>query len=319
MLPTAPLSLQLAAALPGLDPANRLDMQIAAGFNPTTIPKMYFGGGGLANISMMLSMMVGTFVLDDLPQLEFQMEQAATSITRNLWPRLGWLATLRMQPLLNYSLIARLVLDLRALGIDPFSVTAFPSSTLSPNFRFALTPPHLKMAGFVASLPRLMTLSESLNIPPLGETGAVSALQNRLSGLASLSPPSLLIPMPLLTKLALVLESLATINMAFGDGFSPSTLGRVRLMLSLWSKFGIPIPLPALALSQKLDLLPSLEDIQLGESVAPSLGAAFAGLNFSPPKLAIAPFLNIVLALHGSLQFAIDMEPFDMCSMCPCS
>jgi hypothetical protein len=41
--------------------------------------------------------------------------------------------------------------------------------------------------------------------------------------------------------------------------------------------------------------------------------------SFSPPKLAIAPFLNVMIALHASLQMALDMEPFDLCGLCPLS
>jgi hypothetical protein len=326
LLPPIPLSMKLALALPALTPENRLDMQIAAGFNPASLPNIDFGGGPLAQIAMTLSLMGGTFALDDLPLLEFQMAQAAASITQNIWPRLGWLASLKTQPLINYSLVARMVLDLSALGIDPFDVSSFPGmpegGASMGSFRFVLTPPHLRMANLLAGLPLLMQMNEALALPPFGEAGAVSALNNRLSVLAQLTPPSLAIPMPVLTKLALVLNSLATIQGAFGeDAFSPATLNRVRMMLSLWGQFSIPFPLPALALNAKLDPLPALEDIRLGERLAGSMSFAFAEGHFSPPQLSIAPFMNVVLALGGSLQMALDMaamEPFDMCALCPC-
>ncbi|MCD2184670.1 hypothetical protein [Rhizobium sp. GN54] len=321
VLPTAPLTMKLALAIPGMQPASRLDMKIASGFQPETLPNLDFGGGPLGQIAMMLSLMSGTFALDDLPKLEMQMEQAANSIARNVWPRLGWLTTLKMQPLVNYALVARLVLDLQALGIDPFVVDTFPaSSSTIPNFGFALSPLKLRMAKIVAGLPTIMQMSEMLDLPPLGDPGAVSALNNRLQGMASLAPPSLIIPMPLLMKLAMVLESLAKIEEAFGpDAFSPAKLGRIETMLSMWRGFQLPFPTPelALALNAKLDLLPTMEDIRLGEAVAGQTAGAFAA-NFAPPKLAIGPFLNMVLALHASLQFAIDMEPFDMCGSCSC-
>ena len=316
MLPTAPLTLRLAAALPALE--NRLDMQIATGFDAMRLPNIDFGGGPMAQLAMTLSMMVGTFALDDLPMLEFQMQQAAVSVARNVWPRLSWLTQLKIQPLLNYAIIARLVLDLQALGIDPFRTNTFPPPPAIHSFRFALSPPQLQMVRLLAGLPPLMKLTEALNLPPLGETGAVSALQNRLNGLARLTPPKLLIPMPLLTKLAMVLESLATIQEAFGDAFSPSTLGRVDAMLKLWGNIPFLIPLDALALNAKLQALPLMEDIRLGERIAGHSGATLA-MPFSPPRLVIAPFMNVIMALHASMQVALDMEPFDMCSMCNCA
>ena len=315
VLPPPP-QLRLAAALPALE--NRLDMQIATGFDVMRLPNIVFGGGPLAQIAMTLSMMAGTFTLDDLPMLEFQMQQAAVSVERNVWPRLNNLAQLKIQPLLNYAIIARLVLDLRALGIDPFRTDTFPPPPTFHSFRFALTRPQLQMVRLLAGLPPLMKLTEVLNLPPLGETGAVSALRNRLNGLATLTPPKLIIPMPLLTKLAMVLESLATIQEAFGDAFSPSTLGRIDAMLRLWGRLPFPVPIPALALNEKLQALPLMEDIRLGEQIAGRTAATLA-TPFSPPRLVIAPFMNVIMALHASLQMAIDMEPFDMCSMCNCA
>lgn len=320
MMPTAPLSLQLAAALPAIDPAARLDMQIAGGLENMRLPNINFGGGPMAQIAMTLSMMAGSFTIDSLPRLDFEMQQTADSFNHNIWPRLGWLTTLRIPPLLNLAIIARLVLNLQSLGIDPFNVQAFPPAPaqMSNSFRFALTPPMLQMARLLAGLPSLMNLTAALNIPPLGETGSVPAMNNRLSGFAQLTPPKLIVPMPMLLRLAMVLESLATIQAAFGDAFSPAGLGSIRAMLRLWSGFQIPMLLPALALAlnAKLDALPPMEDIQLGESIAGSAGAALS-MPFSPPKLAIMPFMNVMLALRASMSMALDMEPFDQCSMCP--
>ena len=103
VLPPAPLSLQAAVAFPNLTPENRLDMQIAAMIDPIKIPNIHFGGGEPAQIAMTISMMMGNFTFDDLPKLEFQMQQAATSINTNVWPRLKGLAQLRMQPLFESS------------------------------------------------------------------------------------------------------------------------------------------------------------------------------------------------------------------------
>ncbi|MBP1852500.1 hypothetical protein [Rhizobium halophytocola] len=317
--PPPPPQLLLAAAIPALDPDSRLDMRIDAGFNPTVLPNLDFAGGALAQIGMTLNLAAGSFALDNLPQLEFEMQQAAASIQTILWPRFRDLLDLKIQPLINFAVIARLLLDLEALGIDPFLVTASPPAPTINSFDLKLPLPKLKMAQLLAKLPNLLALNTILDIPPLGDPTSVAALKNRLDGLAQLTPPSLFIPIPVLMKLALVLESLATIHQTFADGVSPTTLDRIRMMMRVWSTFPIPIPLQALALKAKLDLLPPLEDIKLGESVAGTMSSAFAASTFSPPKLAIAPFLNVVMALYGSMQIAVDMEPFDVCSICNCN
>ncbi|MTH98025.1 hypothetical protein [Roseibium sp. RKSG952] len=310
-----PPALRLAAAIPALE--ERLDMQIETGMNPVVLPNLDFGGGPMIQMAMTLSMMAGNFTLDDIPQLQAELEQVSNSIVSNVWPRLGWLTQLKLQPLINYAIIARLVIDLEDMGLDPLEMQAPPPTSMVNSFSFALRPPQLKMARLLGGLPPLMQMNEALNLPPLGDPGALSVLQNRLQGLASLTPPSLVIPFPILTKLALALESLMTIEEAFDDAFSPQTLRRIDAMLSVWSGFHIPIPLAALALREKLDLLPPMEDIRLGEQIAGGPGIVPL-LQFSPPKLAIAPFMNVLLALQGSMQMALDMEPFDMCSMCSC-
>lgn len=327
VFPTIPISMKLALALPTLAPANRLDMQIAAGMNPVTMPSMEFSGGGpMVALSMMLSLISGNFVLDELPMLEMQMNQAADSLVRNVWPRLGWLTTLKIQPLVNYAIIARLVIDLQALGIDPIAVASFPaeppSSGFGASFTPALTRPQLVMARFLGGLPNLLAMTEALKLPPLGEPGSLSAMENVMMGLASLTPPNLVIPMPILRKLALVLDSLHVINEAFGeDAFSPPVIASVERMLTMWSQFSIPFPIPvgAMQLNNLLLTLPTLEDIKLGESIAGGSSFAMAMTQFKPPKLAIMPFLSVVMALRGSLQVALDMDPFDMCSLCPCA
>ncbi|WP_417689070.1 hypothetical protein [Roseibium sp.] len=319
LLPTLPLSLKLAAALPALDPANRLDMQIAAMFEPARLPRLDFGGGAAFQLAATFNLMVGSFKLDDLPMFEMQMQQAAASIESNVWPRLGYLTTLKLQPLINYALVARLVLDLQDFGLDPFEMASEPPVPFSHSFSFspALSRPHLEMVKILGGLPALAMLGETLSLPPLGSPDSYSGLGNFFGKMADLRPPHLSIPLPMLTKLALVLESLATINEAFGQGFSPAKVRRVQLMLQNWSHFNIPLPLEALRLNAMLQTLPALEDFRLGERMAGSSSFAAPSFHFSPPRLAIAPFLNVMLALQGSLQFAIDMPAFDMCGLCP--
>ena len=312
-----PLSLRMVAAFPALMGDPRLDVQINTGFEPMRLPNLVLPSGGLASIAMAISCNVGTFAFDDIPMLEMQLEQVAASLTRNIWPYLGWLTTFKMQPLLNMSLIARLVIDLQAMGLDPMTLAMPPAAPAINSLRLNVSPPKLAMAKLVAGLPRLVTMMEALNLPPLGETGAVPALNNRLQALATVPVPRLSIPYPMLLKLALVLESLATIQEAFG-AVSPATFQMIDSMMRMWTTFPLTIPMEALTLADKLKLLPLMDDIRLGEEIAGRAGATMA-MPFSPPKLAIAPFLNIVAALQPALTMAIDLPVFDQCAACNCA
>lgn len=327
VLPSTPLSLRLAAALPTLGPETRVDMALDLRMENIRLPNMTMFGGnmGMLNIAQSLSLMAGSFKIDSLPQLEFDMQQAAESFNHNIWPRLNFLPKFKMQSLINFAIIARLVLDLRALEIDPFDIDFFPTGErFHPGYHdypYKLSPPKLQMARFLAGLPNLLTMSETLDLPPLGDPGALDVLHNRMHGLAHLTPPKLIVPLPMIPKMAMVLESLATIQEAFGDDcFSPSTLGRIDRMIQTWNTFPIPIPWPALALKAKLDVLPKLEDVRLGEEMA---GTSYNYLKplmqMSPPKLAVAPMINAMIALNASMKMMIDMPAFDMCSMCNCA
>lgn len=322
--PAVPLSMKLAVALPAMEAHERLDLQIDAHMAGLRLPTFTMPSGGLMDVALALSMISGTFTLDNIPALELEMQQAADSITNNLWPITGWLTSLSMPKLLNLALMARLVLDLTEMGIDPFALEMPPPVPLNATYvRFGLTRPRLEMARFYAGLPTLVSLAATFDIPPIGDTGSISGLGASLNGLASISPPKLGISLPTLSKLAMTLNALATIKAAFGeDALMPSGLERIRFMFKLWSRFPlqIPFPMPALALKAKLDMLPTLEDIQLGETLAGPAASEF-GLHgaFSPPKIAIMPVLSLMLALSASMQLALEMDPLDMCSMCPFS
>lgn len=323
-LPPVPLTLKLALALPGLTEAQRLDMRLETAISSFAMPNIIMPSGGLMNIAMTLTMLSGTFVFDDIPKLELQMEQAADTLQRNVWPHLASLTRLPLMPLLNYAVLARLVLDLTEMGIDPFVMEMpRPAPTYLPTFKYTLPSPKLRMARFFAGLPRLMDLPLALDLPPLGEPGAGPLINDALNAFSHLTPPNLVIPTPQLMRLATVLQALATIEAAFGeDMMASSKLNWIRAMLERWNRFPLPIayPMEALALQMKLDALPELDDVLLGMDMASTMSPdTFADMTFTPPKLMMLPFLNMTLGLAASLQFKLDMEPFDMCSMCPFS
>jgi len=144
----------------------------------------------------------------------------------------------------------------------------------------------------------------------------MQAIQNRLDNLSRLSPPSMTVPLPMVLKLSMVLESLAKIEEAFGDDpLSPSTMGRVDAMMRVWTTFPMPMPLPSLALSEKLALLPPMDAVKMGDYVAGQSWATGMAA-FSPPKLAIAPFLNAMLALNATLHMTTDIPPLGPCGAC---
>lgn len=317
-LPPTPLQMRMAAAIPNLGPADRPDLEMRAAVAPIAAPSVNLGGGPLAQMAVTLGMAAGNFSLDDVPALEAELEQAAQSFQRNVWPRLAPLASLKMQPLLNYAIAARLCLDLSAMGLDPMTATAgdIPPPPATSDTRFALTPPQLAKARLLAGLPPVAKLSETLNTPPLGDTGAMQALNNRLANLSRVSPPSMAVPLPMVLKLAMVLESLAKIEEAFGDDpLSPSTMGRVDAMMKTWATFPVPMPVSSLALNEKLAALPPLEAVKLGEHVAGQSWATGMAA-YAPPKLAIAPFLNAMLALNATLHATAAFPPLGPCGAC---
>jgi hypothetical protein len=318
-LPKVPIQLMIA---PALFPMGRLDIRMNAALEGLTIPPMGFAGagiGGLFSIAPTLSMIMGTFALDGLPSLQASLDQAATTMTQNLWPMAGWLASLKMAPLLNFALAARLVLDLRALGIDPVTLTMPATAPPAASFAFAMTTPKLQMARLMMGLPALATLTESFELPPLGDPGLPAAMSPLMTTLASIRPPSLGISMPMLLKLALALSSLAVINEAFGtDAFSQTGLASISAMLHGLSGLPIPFPTaPALALMPKLDALPDLPSVVAGaEMFTPGMFAPM--MNVSMPKLAFMPIASLMVSIGASMQLALDMPAFDLCSVCPC-
>ena len=307
-----PMALQMAAALPALGAGPRADLALAAGMGGLRLPGVSLAGlAGLAGLGASLSLMMGSFALGDLPKLEAQMQQMAGSFASNLWPRLGWLASLPPGPLMNLSLAARLTLTLQGIGIDPFTMGP-PAVPALGSMAFALSAPQLTLARTLAGLPPLAALAPALGLPPLGEGGA-AALSSRLAGLAALSPPALAVPMPTMLRLATAVEALATVQAAFGP-LTPATFERISAMLATWGGFVLALPAGALALAAKLEALPALADVTLGAGMAGS----FAGLaGFAPPRLAIAPFLGVMLALQGGLSMALDAPVFDQCALCP--
>lgn len=316
-LPQVPIQLMIA---PALFPAGRLDMQMNAMMDGLAIPPMGFAGGsGLLGIAPVLSMIGGTFPLHDLPMMQASLDQMAATMTQNLWPMAGWLASLKMAPLLNFALAARLFLNLKNLGIDPLSLAMPATPPPAASFAFALSKPRLQMARMLMGLPALAMLTETFALPPLGDPGAMSGMHNMMIGLASIRPPSIGISFPMLQKLALALSSLAVINEAFGEmAFTEGGLASISATLSGFAGLPMPFPAaPALALMPMLDALPDLPSVVAGaEMMTP--GFISPMMSFSMPKLGFLPIASLMVGLGASMQMALDMPAFDLCEFCPC-
>lgn len=312
--PQIPLSLRLALAFGiAMDP-NRLDVQLSAAFQNIRIPNVTIGGS-LTSIALSLQVAGGTFAIDDIPKLKAQMGQAAQSINRNVWPTLRMLANLQLMPLVRLSLIARLMLDLRLRGIDPISYVTNPPPPVPPSrFQLRLTPPQITMGKLALGFPPLFKLAETLKVPVFDQNAA-AMMQNRLQLLARLTPPTIQIPYPVLLKIAFALQALATIREAFGpDAMTPAGLNRIAVSLRPYMRLALPLPLPALKLQEQIALLPPMEDVKIATQFlnAPN----YAAFSFTPPRLAIAPFLDVVMALNLSLNMLIKLPILDQCGAC---
>ncbi|MEM8740473.1 MAG: hypothetical protein AAGE13_03160 [Pseudomonadota bacterium] len=312
--PKIPIQMKLTLAAGIAMEAERADIRLATGFETMHLPSVKLGSK-LFSIAAGLNIAGGVFTLDDIPMLELQMNEAAASFQRNVWPRLSFLTSINPMPVINLAMIARLSLALEALKIDPMNPTGMtpPASPPAHILALRLSPPKLAAMKLVAGLPPLFKIAEKMNIP-LGDPVGPTALANRLSLLSGLAPPKLTVSWPLMLKLALVLESLAKIKEAFGvDAMTPAGQTRIAMMLKGWMKLALPIPMPAIALMEKLDLLPPVPDIKAGTELAnhPALAAM---ARFSPPKLAILPFLNVMVALKAALD--LELPVFDQCAAC---
>lgn len=315
--PKIPLQMKLAAAGGIAMEAERADMKINLAVRDVRMPNVTLGGSTLMALAMQLQVVGGVFKLDDLPMLDMQMKQAATSFQKNVWPRLQPYARIDPMPVIRLAMVARLALKLEQMKIDPLAPESMaPPPPLPPDvYMLKLSAPKLKLAKIAIGLPPLLKMTEMMKIP-LGDPAAGAMMKNRLAGLAELKPPKLTVQMPILLKIALVLDALATIKQAFGDdAMTPQGQFRIAAMLRGWMRLALPIPKPALTLADKLELLPKPDDVKAGAALmghSPLTGMA----RMTPPKLAIAPFLNVMVALRQALELQAEFPAMDACDAC---
>jgi hypothetical protein len=273
-------------------------------------------GSQLASVAMTLQLAGGTFAIDDIPTLALQMQEMAASLSRNVLPRLAPLLSAPILPVVNLAVLARLVLQLKALGIDPVTLATAPPPAATPPGTFAvrLTPPQIAAMKLAVGLPPIAALAETLKVP-LGDQALAATMRNHFAMLAKLEPPRLPIAMPALLRLPVLIEALAVIEEAFGAGATtPAGLARIQASLTPWLRLALPVPLPALKLAETLPLLPPPEAVRAGTALANA--PMWGKMAFTPPRIAVMPFLNVALALKGSLQQLLGIPVLDACDAC---
>ncbi len=291
--PTIPLQMKLGLMLGLQGDSLRLDAGISAWMGSVALPSLSFNPGAL----LQLQLAMGMFDLLDLPKLQAQLALAANSITHNIWPRLSFLLSLNLTPILQLALIARLQLALAKLNLD--LTAGYPGGPNAHMIRirpFQLRPPQITMGKLLLGLPFALQLQAQL--------GGPARASSHFSAMARLSPPKfgLGISIPLLLKLAMILEAIMTIRLAFGiDALSSDGLSRIAAMLKLYLALPLPSPMPDLSLDLMLDL-PSLPALQAAWSSAPS------SFSLSLPSLGLPIMLSLsaMVALQATLGLNLD-------------
>ena len=290
--PKIPLQMTAALGLHASFPPNmRLDMRLAAML--PSLPTISLGAGGPALMQLHLAM--GMFPLFDLPKLQAALNLAATSFKANVTPMLKFLMQIKIVPLLQLAMIARLELALAALNIN--LAAGFPSFPSVPIPKFALTMPQIGKLKLLLGLPIALQFSEMLGIP-------LAKLPSFFKALATLKVPT--INLNLMMRISLVLDAIATIQLAFGAAaLTPAGLAAIAAKLNLYASLPLPALLPPLNLHLMLAGLPTLPAIQA------ALAAPAISLNL--PMIPWLPMLNAMVALNLGLN-----ATFPLTVSCPC-
>lgn len=292
------LQLKLAAQV-----SAQADVNAILGLEGGRLPNVTIAGGGpLMQMAMMVKLTPGTFSLFDPIKLQEELALSAKTMASSRTAKLfAIIAKLDVALLMKMSLIARLMLQLKLKGLDPmsasFSETMNASAASGSSSVPALMMPKLRL---LAGLPTIVQAMETLKVPLGDPAAARSTLSARMSMLASITPPRLPLPPPLILKAVAKLEMIAKIQEAFGaDAFTPAGHARIKAMLSAMARLKLNVKLkPALP-------LPPMEDIKMGEKIAGSsfMKAGISGVGL--PKLAILPAINATLAARAVLALHI--------------
>ena len=315
--PTIPLQLTALASVcagqPG--PAGRNDLNLAALL--PRLPKVNLKiNGQLAQLAAKLT--IGPFAVSESVKLAAQMQVMAGSLNNYVAPSLKASLKADVSALMKLSVTAKLVAQIKLAGLDPlapgFNAAVSAMLQMPPPPKIILPPPaHLPNITVLATLPTLVKMAAALHVP-LSDPAAASMISAKLNAMAALKPPTLSVKMSVMLKLAAVVSAVATITETFGaDAFSPA--GMARISLTLKAVAGLPFKIPNIDLSA-LDVLPHVDDVVMGESIAGQslITASFAGLK--PPKIQVSAFLSASIAMQAALSGAVKTPPLSFCTNC---
>ncbi len=271
-------------------------------------------GGPLAQISAVLSM--GSFSFGDPVRLQAELQVMANSLNNYVAPSLSASLKMDVSAIMKLALVAKLMAQIGAAGLDPLSAdftaraTALVNTPL-PSVSVSLTPPQIGNLKLMAGLPALVKMAETLNVP-LGDPAAGAMLMARFSALASITPPTLSLKISAMLKVAAVVNAIATITETLGaDALTPAGQLRISMMLKAVANLGLPIPPVTLEAG-----LPPIDDVLLGEQIAGSsfIHASISGLK--PPSLPISAFVSASVAMQAALSGAVKVPPLAFCTNC---
>ncbi|NOR62067.1 MAG: hypothetical protein GQ535_06185 [Rhodobacteraceae bacterium] len=190
----------LCAAQPAPDAGGRTDLNLAALMPHLPQVNMKINGQ-MAQLATKLT--IGPFAfgeaIGDTVKLESQMQVMANSINSYVTPSLAAALKVDISAMMKLAVAAKLVLQLKAAGLDPLSVN-FAASVGAMMSRPALPqivlppPAHLPNIKILATLPTLVKAAIALNIPLDANTtpaAVTSMLSAKLSVMAAIKPPTL--------------------------------------------------------------------------------------------------------------------------------
>ena len=318
-MPVISAKLTALAALTVSTDVERADLKIA--LIAPRLPKITMAvSGPMLQISAMLKL--GNFSFTDPIKLAAEMAVMANSLNSSVTPGMSAALKMNIAPLMQLSLVAKLMVQLKVAGMDPLSANfaaqagAFAvKKSFLPKVGFALSAPQLKNIKLLVALPLLVQACEALKID-IGDPAAAAKFSAKLSAMASLSPPALSLKISLMLKIAAIVAAVDAIVLAFGaDAFSPAGMARISMMLKVVASLNIALPIPPIDLG-KLAALPPFEDIKMGETIAGSNKMNLALMGLKPPAIPISAFISMSVALKASLGAAVKVPPLAFCTNC---
>lgn len=318
--PSMPLALQLVAKIPTLK-EEPIDLSVVNATQTYTLPNLNLGPA--MPVIGSLTMAIGALKLTSLESIAVDVPLAMNSFEQNVLPRLRHLASINIRPIMALAGLAGLVLAVKAvLGIDPVKVNAeiFADATTKAaanRMRMNISNPVRLKAGKIALLYPMVQLAEALKLD-VGEQGMLRAASARLRFLASIRPSGFNITiLPLVMKLAVVLQAIVTIEEAFGiDALAPSGRSAMRSSYRMMGSFSLPTP--GIQAALKIPAPPPMPPLETLQPVMNASWVGAASMKFSGLSFPIMPSLMATATLALALKSGFDIEPLGLgaCGAC---